>query len=307
MTMDDFLSDIPTEAAYAAHAGTSFVPGDRAKAERSCYAATLTTDLAALRALAGDDQDMLAVVADEFERYRDGYRRRFLSMLGARSRIVSTMIAGGSNFPVARMNKRNETANRRTDDLIEFRKRAMKAIRGKLCPGDRPIMAGDVDAVERLQTSISEAEALQDRMKRANVAIRKNLKASLEVKLAALVAAGFSETIAAELLTPDCMGSIGFPDYRIRNNNANIRRMKVRLSQVERAKARPATETVGALARVEDCPTENRVRVYFPGKPDAAVRTTLKGAGFRWAPSLGCWQAHCNERSRIVAAQVANN
>src|SRR5262249_27771799 len=30
-------------------------------------------------------------------------------------------------------------------------------------------------------------------------------------------------------------------------------------------------------------------RITFPEKPDAAVRSLLKGAGFRWSPAAGCW------------------
>ena len=31
----------------------------------------------------------------------------------------------------------------------------------------------------------------------------------------------------------------------------------------------------------------------------------LKGAGFRWTPSLGCWQAYRNHRALSVAKAIA--
>jgi len=30
-------------------------------------------------------------------------------------------------------------------------------------------------------------------------------------------------------------------------------------------------------------------RITFPSKPPEAIRALLKGAGFRWSPSAGCW------------------
>ena len=32
---------------------------------------------------------------------------------------------------------------------------------------------------------------------------------------------------------------------------------------------------------------DNRLQVFFDGKPDADTRAELKSNGFRWAPSVG--------------------
>src|SRR6185295_14844493 len=86
---------------------------------------------------------------------------------------------------------------------------------------------------------------------------------------------------------------------------ANIRRLKQRLASVSAAKVEEVTAEVGENARLEDCPADNRVRLFYPGKPDREVRTRLKGAGFRWAPSLGCWQAYRNHRTLETAKREA--
>ena len=304
MNQIDFATDIPESVARTAHSGTSFVPEERAQQEREGYASTLATDLAALGKLADTDEKR-ATLATEFERYRQGYRRRTLAYLGARGACLSTMIAGPSNFPTRRMQKRGATADKRRDELVDFRTRALAAIRKALRPEDRPIMSGDSDAVERLRAKIAEAEAVQARMKAANAAIRKHAKAGPDAQVAALVALGLSPALARTSLEPDFLGRVGFADFQTTNNGANIRRMRERLTALERDHAAPAAEVEGSSARLEDCPADNRVRLFFPGKPAADVRTRLKRSGFRWAPSLGCWQAYRNDGTLATARREA--
>src|SRR3546814_2980294 len=70
-------------------------------------------------------------------------------------------------------------------------------------------------------------------MKAANAAIRKHRKAGPAEQIEALVVLGFGESAATALIEPDCCGRIGFPDYALQNNNANIRRLKARIPRVE--------------------------------------------------------------------------
>lgn len=301
----DFSADIPLELAIRAHSGTSHSPERRGESEVSGYAQTLSGDLAEFTALAekhgtGDQ------LAELLPRYREGYKRCTLAHLSAKSRCLSTMIAGGSNFPVRRTEKANATEHRRLEEVLNCRKLWRKRILKAIVPNTGgPIMSGDADAVERLKAEIEELETKQARMKEANAAIRKHRKAGPAAQVAALVGLGFAEPLAAKLLEPDSCGRIGFADFELTNNGANIRRLKQRLVIVEKAHATPATEAHGANARVEDCPAENRVRLFYPGKPDVATRSTLKSSGFRWTPSLECWQAYRNDRTIPAARRLA--
>lgn len=302
----DLLNDIPMSTAVSAHSGTSFSPEKRGASERASYAETLASDYAALSKWATTPEKQ-AILDEEFARYRAGYRSKTLAHLGSKSRCVSTMIAGPSNFNVRRANKANEVERKRVEDVIGYRERALRAIEKALRPELRPIMTGDADAQDRLRVKLAKLEDMQMKFKAVNAAIRKHKKAGPDAQVAALVALGFniSEAHAKELLKPDSCGRIGFADYELTNNGANIRRLKAQLETVTVNQAKEATEFKGAEATVEDCPAENRVRLHFPGKPAAEVRERLKSSGFRWAPSLGVWQAYRHPHTMSIALQVA--
>jgi len=300
----EFASDIPRELAYRAHTGSSFVPDQRAEQVRAEYAATLARIYADLEKYATTD-GLRVTLGVEFARFRDGYRKCYLAYLSSRSRIMSTMIAGPSNFPVRRMEKRNRVADKRREELTGYLERAQTAMNKAMRPELRPVMSGDADAIERLAAKITAAEKFQAAMKDSNLAIRKNAKAGPDAQVAALIAIGRSEGNARELLKPDFCGRIGFPNYELTNNNANIRRMKERLAVISANRQQEDSAIDGENARLEDCPADNRVRLFFPGKPGESVRSDLKRSGFRWSPTIGAWQAYRHPHTIAKAHEVA--
>lgn len=304
MNAETFLADISKETAQRAYYGTSFHPERRGDSARSEYAEQMASDYAALheQAVKGGTLDLLPA---EFARYREGARRRHLAYLHSSSRCVSSFIAGPSNFPARRMNKRADIAHRRLTEMLDHRANALAAIKRTLRPDLRAIYAGDADALERLEVKITQAETLQARMRETNATIRRYAKEGPQAQAAALLALGLREDQARALLEPDFCGRIGFADYQLTNNNANIRRMKQRVEQITQLQSTPAVEHQGENASVEECPAENRVRLTFPGKPSAEVRGKLKSAGFRWTPSLGVWQAYFNSQNVTLAKSFA--
>ena len=177
--------------------------------------------------------------------------------------------------------------------------------RAQAAASDGAIMSDDPGADDKLSARIAELEKLQACMKACNAAIRKHAKEGAEAQVAALVALGRPETQARQLITPDCFGRLGFPSYALTNNSANLRRLKGRLAHVTKTQAQDATEIQGAIARLEDCPADNRVRLFFPGKPSEEIRSRLKHAGFRWSPTIGAWQAYRNYHSIEAAKREA--
>ncbi|HHM8582838.1 TPA: DUF3560 domain-containing protein [Pseudomonas aeruginosa] len=149
--------------------------------------------------------------------------------------------------------------------------------------GTGGISSDDPDAIEKLRAELASMEAAQERMKAANKAIRTNKTA--ETQAAALVALGFSEKQAAQLLEKDFCGRIGFPDYALTNNNGNMRRVKGRIAELEKRRQRADVERTGQGFTYREDTEENRVMFVFDGKPDEATREILRSHGFRFSPS----------------------
>jgi hypothetical protein len=179
------------------------------------------------------------------------------------------------------------------DKGMELRKQAGELAARAASVGTGGISSDDPDAIVKLKVEIEAAEALQAKMIAGNKIVRKFFKASQTERVAAAMAAGFSEAAAAALFEPDCMGALGFPSYRMTNNGANIRRMKQRIEQLTRNATRVTKEEElpGGIRIVENAEA-NRVQLFFPGKPSGDVRSQLKASGFRWSPMEGAWQRH---------------
>lgn len=299
MNTETLIADIPHDLAQRAYSGTSFSPERRGDTARSDYASSLVADYELLlkQARKGGTEHLLE---EEFARYRAGFRQRTIEHLGAESRCVSWFIAGPSKFPAARMQKRADSAHNKLNELLDFRRRALKSIIRKLRPELRPVMAGDSDAVGRLESQLADMLTQRERMKRVNSAHARFLKDPASLDTADLPEewkARIRNYVPRYSWEPHPIAP-----YQLTNLGANIRRVEQRIEQLKRTKALPqqTVETESGI-RVEDCPAENRVKIFFPGKPDSTVRDTLKSNGFRWTPTVGCWQAYRNYRSMALA------
>lgn len=189
-----------------------------------------------------------------------------------------------------RMSKRDERAFALMSEAEELARRA------RAVELNTSISSDDPEAIEKLREKLAEHEAERAEMKRLNAVHRKcgwqavawdvGVKRATELRERALATADDKP----------------FPAYALTNIGATIRRVKERIEQLENAReAQPFAQRVGD-AVIEEA--ENRVRIRFDGKPDAAMRQALKSAGFRWAPSLGVWQRHASNAARYAAQRV---
>jgi hypothetical protein len=175
--------------------------------------------------------------------------------------------------------------------------------------GSGGISSDDPEAIDKLREQLAGVEQMQAKMKRVNLAIRRNAKEGQAAQLAALVALGYSEAAGLQMLKPDFAGRIGFADYQLSNNNANARRIRERIAQLEQRAAEvasnpePAEKVIAGVRIVEDT-ADNRLRLIFANKPAEAVRDALKRNGFRWSPTAGAWQRQISNGAKYAAQSV---
>jgi hypothetical protein len=182
-------------------------------------------------------------------------------------------------------------------DRAEYYRRKAAAV------GTGGISSDDPEAVQKLKNKLECLEKSQSVMKAINAAIRVLSKDGNLTPSTLVLHLGdkFRLTVAQaqEALTPDFMGRIGFASCSLKNNNAEIRRVKLRIKQLEnRQKVVEAlVEKTGAAKEEQKFDgfslrldhDENRVMFGFEQKPSKAVCELMKRSGFRYAPSRSAW------------------
>src|SRR5690606_18644424 len=213
-------------------------------------------------------EEQRRVLIDELERYRRGYVERELELLRAMSRTASPMITGPARFPVERNRKALERVQRLTREFIQWRDRAIDAMRRKIERAGQE----DIDPIEAARRELAEAEALQEHMKRANAIMRRS-GLSDEQKRQAMREAGIPDDLIQEAFTPDpVMGALGFGRYRLGNynletNNARIRRLRQRIEELERRATRTTREIRFDGGRIVENAEADRLQIFFDSVP----------------------------------------
>lgn len=241
--------------------------------------------------------------ADRAYKLAERYSRRMAENMNRASSIgcmcPSVMISGAGNFPVRKKEKQNAAIDKNFAEFQEIQV-ILKKIESIL-NGKEIIKSGDEDAVEKLEKKLVELKAIQEKMKAANKAIRMKDAEKGDEKLKEL---GFSERQIKELRTPNYLGRLGFANYELQNNNANIHRIEGRLKRLKEAKESGTQETENKFFKVVRNTELMRLQLIFEVKPEPAVRDILKSNGFRWAPSQSAWQRHLNRNSEYSLNRV---
>ena len=238
---------------------------------------------------------------EKIDRLLEIYCRKLAENMNAsysiEARCPSILISGGGNFPVRKKEKQNAARDRNLEEW-NYIQGLLDKIRGV---GTGGISSDDPQAVEKLEAKLAALEKHQELMKAANVAIRMKDPTEGDAKLAEL---GYTPEDIAKLREPDFCGRIGYPAYLLQNNNANIRRIRGRIEELKKRTENTPEGWEFDGGRVVVNTTENRLQIIFDGKPDADIRTELKGEGFRWAPSQGTWQRQLTDNAMRAARRL---
>ena len=293
------FEDVSKETARRAHAWNSFNPERAGAYERMSYSEHLQSVKKELFDLAKTEEQK-NIAEHEFERYRQGYKKRFLERLSATGKTLSSAVTGPAKFPTRRNQKALNSEHSKMEAVQKYSEKALRAAKKAIAPNRFAVSSDQENALELLQEKLDQAIESQETMKAANKIV-KSKKLSKEEKLKKLVEIkGISEKSAKELFEPDYGGRIGFPSYSLTNNNANIRRLKARIEELSIKKSQETKEFKFDGGEIVDNVEDNRLQIFFDEKPDKELRSKLKKRGFKWAPSKKAWQ-----RMRSIDANYA--
>lgn len=241
--------------------------------------------------------------ADRVYRLAERYARKMAEYMNKEISIglmcPSVMISGAGNFPVKKKEKQVAAWERNHENYQQIQGILQKI--ENILYGKEVIKSGDENAVEKLEEKLENLKELQEMMKAVNKAIRMK---DTEKGDNAMRDMGYSDEQIRKLRTPDFCGRVGFPDYELQNNNANIHRVEDRLKSLKAAKANGTQETENDFFKVVRNAEVMRLQIIFEGKPEPEVRDILKKNGFRWAPSNSAWQRHLNRNSEYALETV---
>ena len=160
----------------------------------------------------------------------------------------------------------------------------------------------DPQAAAKLEAKLVKLESAQETMKAVNAYFRKNKTLegcpSLTPEQITKLQQEMAQSWHLDKSRP-------YPAYMLSNNNAEIRRIRGRIEQVRQHEETNFAGWEFDGGRVEANKADNRLQVFFDGKPDEAARDELKANGFRWAPSVGAWQRQLNKNAYYAAGYIS--
>ena len=177
-----------------------------------------------------------------------------------------------------------------------YQEKAETAKKNKSVSGDDP------EAVNRYKAKLNKLEALQAFMKTANAFWRKNKTMKGYAGLLDKEAEKIDEKMKTAYSWVQKSGP--YEDWRLRNNNAEINRIKRQIESLEKLDSMPAETTafIGGEMRVNL--EINRVQFIFDNVPSEEVRSLLKHNGFKWSPSEGAWQRQRTQNAVSIAKSL---
>ena len=231
---------------------------------------------------------------DKIDGLLDAYARKladwYNTHFAIESRYPSVMVAGPAKFDSRKKEKQNRA---RAAHWKEYE--AIKALLNKIEGiGTGGISSDDPDALAKLKDKLASLERNHAEMKAVNAYFRKHKTLD--------GCPGLTDEMRHGLERYRHLGFI--PTYRLSYNLADIKRVKQRIAELDRLAEKPLQGWTFDGGEVVANADDNRLQILFAGKPDEALRYTLKKRGFKWAPSVGAWQRQLNNNAIYAAKEI---
>lgn len=178
-------------------------------------------------------------------------------------------------------------------DKAEYYRRKAEAIES-----NGAIFSDDPDALDKLKSQLRSLNDNHEFMKAANVCLRKKDKEGF-MKLK-----GATEALWEEVNRPDCFNIRGYAPFTLSNNNATIRRIKLRIAELEQFSQRPEHEYLFPGGRIVENKRMGRIQVVFDEKPSKEICKLVGSEGFHWSGRQVAWLRHLNNNGVRAAKRL---
>lgn len=275
------------QKAIDAHKGTSHSPEIRGKQLTETYSVILEGDLARIKD------------PEQKEEYKQKFIRLYLTWLAAKSRCLSTLIAGPSNFNTGRAEKANRGEHNASERFENWRVRRLSVIDRQQRKAEAP------DPLAYAKEQLLNRRSRQALMKAANL-VCKDKKLTRQEKLNVLSESGVPGILTSFESLPGLVDTGGFPPYKLSNNLAEIKRLEGRVNELEqkqKATQRQETKVDFDGGFIELDFDADRVQIFHDSKPGPDVINKLKRT-FNWSRANGCWQRKLTNNGIREAGQI---
>lgn len=270
------------------------------------------------------EDNQKAYLKTRLEGWQDLVFKAYSDRLKRRSEFVSWLVAGRSNYNFTRAQKQLN-AERHAEEsfsakMSAYLENTANQLHRLVSPArqieayangcDAPIASSDPLALEKLQARLDYLLSAQEHMKRVNAWYRDHGTALGCPSLSASDALKIDDALAEDIAR-GCKTSVPFEPWTLRNNAANISRLRSRLNSLMKWKAARETQNDSetkfknafGLQVVENVEVM-RLQLLFDDAPSAEVRALLKQSGFRYAPSSRAWQRQLTDNARRALASL---
>ena len=175
--------------------------------------------------------------------------------------------------------------------------------RAKTLLNNTAISTDNPNALELLKEKLQDLEDLQVLYKSINKIVF-NKKVTEAEKIELLNQIGIDESMALEYMGNNRFNKWGIERFTLTNNNVKINTTKKRILFVESVASLPYSEEIINGVKFVISPEDNRVQLFFNGKPSDGTRQKLKSKGFRWSPSIGAWMRQVSNGAIYDSKQI---
>ena len=271
------------KAATRAHNGTSFDPEKRGQQMIDEYTNILTSDL--------------ELIKDATDEVKELYVSRFTKYLGAyisaRSRIISPMISGGSNFPVRQQQKYHRWEDSTYNKFKEFRNKAIKGIQRQI-EADKPQSQKNDEIWQRIERELlgKIATIIDIDEGRNTYSSRALFVSNLTGMIKRMAQNGKTEHVRKSIdLINKLNTTVKKPIVTANNSIFSLVQVSEERQETKEEVKQKENKTFDFTGGQVVINYEiDRVQIKHDSKPAYEVIQQLKKAAFKWSPSQGVWQ-----------------